>query len=387
MQGMTRRRFMKSSAAAATLAASGSLASVGGAGNGELLLVGTQTTGASKGIYAYSFDEATGELKQTGLAAATPDPTFMALAPGGKRLFAVNEADHFAGKNTGGVSGFTLDPKKGHLTAINAVSSGGTGPCHVAVDHTGRCVFAANYTGGSAASFRIGEDGKLSEAVSFFQYTGHGPNTDRQDKPHAHRVTVSPDNRFLLINDLGLDEIHIYKLDAKTAVLTPNQPPAWKSAPGAGPRALRFHPNNKWVYCVTELTSTVVVLHWNAEQGTLHEVQTVNLLPEEYKGETRACDIAFDRKGQFAYAANRDNNFMASFTVSDSDGKLTMMERTSCGGKTPRHFTLSPNDRWLLVANQDSNNIAVFARDAKTGKLANSGKTFPLENPMCLVFA
>lgn len=386
MQGMTRRKFMASSAAV-TLAARASLASVGGGSKGELLLVGTQTTGTSKGIYAYSFDEATGELTQTGLAAAIETPSFMALAPGGERLFAVSEVDHFAGKNGGGLTGFTLNRQNGHLAEINGVSTRGTGPCHVAVDHTGRCAFVANYSGGSAASFHVSADGRLSEAVSFFQYTGHGPNPDRQEKPHAHRVTVSPDNRFLLVNDLGLDEIHIYKLDAKTAELTPNQPAAWKSAPGAGPRALRFHPNGKWVYCVTELTSTVVVFHWNAERGTLDEIQTVKLLPAGYTGPTRGCDIVFDRKGQFAYAANRDNDFIASFTVSDADGKLTMIERTSCGGKTPRHIALSPNDRWLLVANQDSNNISVFARDARTGKLADAGKSFELAAPQCLVFA
>jgi 6-phosphogluconolactonase len=351
------------------------------------LLVGTQTIGGSKGIYAYSFNEQTGELKQTALAAEIETPSFMALAPGGKRLFAVSEVDHFEGKNGGGLTGFNLDRQNGHLTRINGVSTEATGPCHVAVDHTGRCAFVANYTGSSAVSYQISEDGHLSNAVSFLKYTGHGPNAERQEKPHAHRVTVSPDNRFLLVNDLGLDEIHIYKLDAKTAKLTPNDPAAWKSAPGAGPRALRFHPNNKWVYCVTELTSTVVVFHWDAEHGKLDEIQTVKLLPKGYTGPTRGCDIIFDRKGDFAYVANRDDDFMASFTVSPADGKLTMMERTSCGGKTPRHIALSPNDRWLLVANQDSANIAVFERDAKTGKLANSGKSFPIEHPQCLVFA
>jgi 6-phosphogluconolactonase len=386
MQGMTRRKFMQSSAAA-TLAASASLASAGVGHKDELLLVGTQTTGASKGIYSYSFDEATGELKQTGLAAEIDNPTFMALAPGGRRLFSVSETDHFAGKNGGGITGFNLDRSTGHLTEINAEPTGGPGTCHVAVDHTGHCAFVANYNGGSAASFHVGDDGRLSEAVSFFQYEGHGPNKERQEKPHAHRVTVSPDNRFLLINDLGLDEIHIYKLDAMTAKLTPNDPPAWKSAAGAGPRALRFHPNGKWAYCVTEMTSTVVVLHWNAEAGTLEAIQTVELNPEGYKGETGGCDIIFDRKGHFAYVANRLNDFMASFTVSETDGKVTLMERTSCGGKVPRHIALSPNDRWLLVANQVSNNISVFARDAKTGKLANSGKSFELAAPQCLVFA
>jgi 6-phosphogluconolactonase len=377
---------MKSSAAF-SLASAATLANAGGVNKEELLLVGTQTTGASKGIYAYSFDQATGELKQTGLAAAAPNPTFLALAPGGDRLFAVSEVDHFAGKEGGGVTGFTLDRRNAKLTEINGVSSHGAAPCHVAVDHTGHCVFVANYNGGSAGSFLVNADGQLSEAVSFFQYTGHGPNAERQEKPHAHRVTVSPDNRFLMVNDLGLDEIHIYKLDAKTAVLTPNQPAAWKSVAGAGPRALRFHPNGKWAYCVTELNSTVDVLHWNEKQGTFEQVQNIGLLPEGYKGATRGCDIVFDQQGHFAYVANRDNNFMVSFTVSDTDGKLTMIERTSCGGKTPRHFSLSPNNRWLLVANQDSDNIAVFARDTHTGKLANSGKSFPLANPQCLVFA
>lgn len=386
MQRMTRRGFMKNSAAL-SLAARASLASVSGAGKGELLLVGTQTTGASKGIYAYIFDEATGELKQTGLAAATPNPTFMAIAPGGNRLYAVSEVDEFGGKKGGGVTGFTLDRARARLTKINAVSSGGTGPCHVAVDHTGQCVFAANYSGGSAASFHVSEDGRLSKAVSFFQYTGHGPNKERQEQAHAHRVTVSPNNRFLMVNDLGLDMIHVYKLDAKTAALTLNNPPAWKSAPGEGPRALQFHPNNKWVYCVTELKSTVEVLHWDDERGAFEQVQSVKLLPAGYKGDTRACDIVFDRKGQFAYVANRDNDFMASFSVSEADGKLTLVKRSSCGGKTPRHIALSPSNRWLLVANQDSNNISVFARDAKTGKLAESGKSFPLATPQCLVFA
>ncbi|HZY61992.1 MAG TPA: lactonase family protein, partial [Edaphobacter sp.] len=238
------------------------------ANQGELLLVGTQTSGGSKGIYSYRFDETTGELKQTGLAAAIADPTFLALAPGGKRLYAATETDTFAGKHGGGITGFDLEPATGHLTEINGVPTGGTGTCHVAVDHTGHCAFAANYSGGSAASFHLDSNGRLSDAVSFFQYEGHGPNADRQEKAHAHRVTVSPENKFLLINDLGLDKIHIYKLDASTAKLTPNNPPAWKSAPGAGPRALRFHPNGKLAYCVNELASTVDVLRWNGEHGT-----------------------------------------------------------------------------------------------------------------------
>jgi len=257
----------------------------------------------------------------------------------------------------------------------------------VAVDHTGRSVFAANYSGGSAASFSVSDDGHLSPAVSFEQYTGHGPDPDRQQAPHAHRVTVSPDNRFLLVNDLGLDEIHIYRLDADTAKLTPNAPPAWKSAPGAGPRALLFHPNGRWAYCVTEMASTVDVLHWDRQRGTLQTMQTLSLKPEGYQGVTGGCDIVFDRHAHFAYVADRFDDIIVTFAVSRSDGKLTLLNRTSCGGKIPRHLALDPSGRWLLVANQVSDNIAVLARNPLSGQLTPSAKTFPLSKPQCLVFA
>jgi 6-phosphogluconolactonase len=355
--------------------------------SGELLLVGTQTTGTSKGIYAYHLDAATGELSQHGLAAEADMPTFLTLSPSGKQVYAVNEIEDYAGKKGGSVSSFLFDRKAEKLTAVNTVATHGGAPCHLAVDHTGRCLFVANYSGGSAASFLIGPDGKLSEAVSFLQYTGSGPDKTRQEAPHAHRATVSPDNRFVMINDLGLDLIHIYRLDAKTATLTPNSPASWKASPGSGPRALQFHPNGKWAYCVTEMASTVCVLDWHATSGELTTVQEFKMSPEGYSGPTAGDDIVFDFEGRFAYVANRLNVFLVTFSVSPEDGKMTMLDRSSCGGKTPRHLTLDKSGRWLLVANQVSDNIAVFARDPQTGRLAQEPKNFPLSRPQCLVFA
>jgi 6-phosphogluconolactonase len=352
-----------------------------------LLLVGTQTAATSKGIYAYTFDAATGDLNQIGLAAEADNPTFLTLSPNGDLVFVANELEHHEGKDSGAISSYTLDRKQAKLSKIDETASLGGATCHVAVDHTGRSVFAANYTGGSAASFSISNDGHLSPAVSFEQYTGHGPNPDRQQAPHAHRVTVSPDNRFLLVNDLGLDEIHIYRLDAATAKLTPNDPPAWKSAPGAGPRALQFHPNGKWAYCVTEMASTVDVLRWDSHQGTLETIQEVSLKPEGYQGITGGCDIIFDHHAHFAYAADRFDDIIVTFAVSPSDGKLTLLNRSPCGGKIPRHLALDPSGRWLLIANQVSDNIAVLARDPRSGQLKNSAKSFPLSKPQCLVFA
>lgn len=352
-----------------------------------LLLVGTQTGETSKGIYAYTFDAATGDLKQIGLATEADNPTFLALSPKGDIVFVANELDRAEGKDRGAVTSYSLDKKEAKLTKINQVSANGNGTCHVSVDHTGRSVFAANYSSGSAASFLVSDDGHLSPAVSFEQFTGHGPDHERQEAPHAHRVTVSPDNHFLLVNDLGLDEIHIFHLDASTAKLTPNDPPAWKSTPGAGPRALQFHPNGKWAYCVTEMLSTVEVLRWDKKHGTLETIQKVSLKPEGFQAETAGCDIVFDHRARFAYVADRFDDIIVTFSVSPKDGQLTVLSRTPCGGKVPRHLTLDPTGRWLLVANQVSDTISVLARDPLTGQLTTSTKSFPLSKPQCLVFA
>jgi 6-phosphogluconolactonase len=379
MRQVTRRQFLSSSIAA-TLTARSTFAQQ----SSHLLLVGTQTTGASKGIYAYSFQNQ--ELTGQSLAAEADSPTFLARSPNGRILIAANEVSTYEGKSSGAVSTFTLDHATNRVTKINETASRGPGPCHVAFDHTGRCAFVANYGGGSAASFSVTPGGHLSPAVSFFQYTGSGPDPARQKSPHAHRVTVSPDNRFLLVNDLGLDAIHIYRLDAGTAKLTLNDPPAWRSAAGAGPRALQFHPNGKFAYCVTEMTSTVVVLRWNAQPGVLETVQEVAMRPPDFQGVTAGDDIVIDREGRFAYAADRFDDIIVTFAISPDSGTLTLLNRTSCGGKVPRHLTLDPSGRWLLVANQASDNISVLARDPRTGQLT-AGKSVPLSKPQCLVFA
>ena len=384
LKQISRRGFIFGSAAFSVAARRG-FALAKGSGAGRILLVGTQTSGTSKGIYSYSFDPNIGELGVPGLAAEADNPTFLALAPNGRTVLVANELDKYEGKSGGAVSSYSLDRPNVRLTKINEVASQGAGTCHVAFDHTGRSAFAANYGGGSAASFSVGEDGRLSDAVSFFQYTGSGPDPVRQKRPHAHRVTVSPDNRFLLVNDLGLDSIHIYRLDAGTAKLTLNDPPAWRSAPGAGPRALQFHPNGRFAYCVTEMTSSVVVLRWDAKPGVLETVQEVVMRPPDFSGTTAGDDIVIDREARFAYATDRFDDIVATFSISAESGRLTLLNRTSCGGKVPRHLTLDPSGRWLLVANQASDNIAVLARDTRTGQLA-AGKSFSLSKPQCLVF-
>jgi len=383
MAGISRRGFLQMSAAAAV----GAHSRVTFAQSPEerLLFVGTQTAETSRGIYAYKFNSTTGKLTQVGLAAETDNPTFLAISPDGKTLFAANELGEYAGKKSGALSSFSIDRKAAKLAKINEVSTGGAGTCHVNVDHTGQCVFVANYDGGSAASFAVDKTGKLSNAVSFFQYSGRGPK-EQQDGPKGHRVTPSPDNRFLLVNDLGLDKIHIYQLDVTTARLKANDPSEWKALPGSGPRALVFHPSHKWAYCVNEVSSSVNVLNWNAPKGELTTIQSISTVPDGHKGPSAPSEIVMDKAGRFVYVANRLDDFMVSFSISPRDGRLTLMERTSCGGKVPRHVALDPSERWLLVANQATDNLSVFARDRKTGKLANEGKHFPLSRPQCIVF-
>ena len=387
MEQISRRGFIQGSAAAA-LSTKSWVSALAKTASSRLLFIGTQTsqTSTSKGIYAYDFDTATGELTQTGLAVEADNPTFLAFAPNKKTLFSCNEIGNYQGQRAGAVSSFSVDLKAAKLTLINEVSAKGPGTTHVGVDHTGRCVFGANYGGGSAVSFAVDPSGKLSEAVSFFRYEGNGPQP-QQRGPHAHRVTVSPDNKYMFVNDLGLDCIHVYRLDASTAKLTPQDPPEWKADPGAGPRSLLFHPNEKWAYCVNEVGSSVNVLDWDALKGVFTTKQLISTVPENHQGPSAPSDIVMDKAGRFAYVANRLDDFMVSFSVSPSDGKLTLMERTSCGGKRPRHIALDPTEKWLLVANQDTDNLSVFARDAKTGKLANDGKNFPLSRPQCIVFA
>lgn len=383
----SRRRFLEISAlstfAAAPLLARGRSS---GPAPGRLLLAGTQTgaESASRGIYAYRFDSATGDLVQIGLACASESPTFLALSPDGELVYSVNEIRESEGRDGGSVSSFRLDRRTGMLTPINRSFSKGAGPTHIAVDHTGRSVFAANYGGGSVVSFRAERDGRLSDAVSFFQYTAN--EEEHQRHPHAHRVTVSPDNRFLLVNDLGLDVIHVYRLDAAKATLTPHDPPHWRATSGAGPRALHFHPNGRLAYSVNELKPTVDLLGWDGARGILTTIAEISLVPGDYHGNSAPSDIAFDREMRFAYVASRLDDFMATFGISP-DGRLTMLGRSTCGGRRPRHITLDPEGRWLLVANQDTDTIAVIRRDGRTGRLADQARTFPLAKPQCLIFA
>ncbi len=379
----SRRTFLLTSSAATLAAASQSFArSAGFVAPPSPRTRVFVASSAPDGILACDWNPHTAELTPAGVAASVPKVAWVAFSPGREFVFSASELHSFAGKPTGEVASFRL--AQGRLEALSARNSANTGTCHVAVDRTGQMLLAADYTGASAASFRIRE-GELSEPVWTEHYTVHGPNPDRQEMAHPHFASFSPGNRFAYINDLGGDSIHIYKPDPATAAMTPAG--IYHGAPGSGARTLHFHPNGHTAYCMNELASTVDVLEWHKADGSLTLVTRIDLLPADYHGPTRGCDTVITRDGRFVYFANRDDNFLYSFRADFHSGALTPIARSSCGGKTPRNFTLDPTERWMLVANQDSNWISIFARDPATGKLADEGRNVAALAPMCILFA
>jgi 6-phosphogluconolactonase len=342
---------------------------------------GTYTGDGSKGIYAYRFDDSTGKLTATGLAAETSNPSFLAVSPNQRFLYAANEE-----ADAGGVSAFSIDAAAGTLTLLNAVSSRGAAPCHVAIDKTGKRLFVANYNSGSAAAFPVHADGTLGEAAAFVQHSGSSVNPQRQAGPHAHSVNVSPDNRFLLVADLGLDQIITYRIE-QNSPLTPANPPFTKVAPGSGPRHLAFSPDGRFAYAINEMLATVTVFQYDAAAGSLREAQTIATAPAGFNGANSGAEIAVHPSGKFVYASNRGHDSVAIFRVDAATGRLTSAGWVSTQGKTPRNFAIDPSGKFLLAANQDSGNIVVFRIDQATGGLTPAGVEVKVAAPVSIVFA
>jgi 6-phosphogluconolactonase len=351
-----------------------------------LVYVGTYTQKASKGIYAYRFDPATDRLTSLGLAAESVNPSFLAVDPSRRFLYAVNEISQYQGRSSGGVSAFAIAPATGKLTLLNEVPSGGAGPCHVAVDKTGKYVLVANYDGGSLAVLPILKDGRLGEASAFVQHSGASVNPQRQEGPHAHSIYLSSDNRFAISADLGLDEVFIYRFDAKKGTLAPNNPAFAIVTSGAGPRHFAFHPSGKFGYVINELQSTLTVFSYDPASGALDVLQPVSTLPQGFKGENAAAEVEVHPSGKFLYASNRGLDSIAVFAINARKGTLTPLGQVPTLGKTPRNFAIDPTGSYLFVANQDSDNIVQFRIDPSTGLLTPTGQVLEVPSPVCVIF-
>ncbi len=350
------------------------------------LYVGTNTPRTSPGIYVLEFDPATGRLGEPVLAAETTNPSFLALHPKRPLLFAVGELASFEGKKAGAVSAFSIDRETGKLALLNQQPSGGPGPCHVTVDRSGRCVLVANYSGGSVASLPVGDDGSLGPAASFVQHEGSSVDPRRQKGPHAHGIYAERGGRFVLVPDLGLDKVLVYRLSA-SGKLAANDLPSGGVAPGAGPRHLAFHPSGRYIYVINEMASTLTAFAWDARRGALEEIQTVSTLPEGFEGNNSTAEVVAHPSGKFLYGSNRGHDSIAIFTIDEATGKLTAAGHESTRGNTPRNFNLDPSGTWLVAANQNSDNLTVFRVDARTGKLRFTGQSVTVGAPVCIEFA
>lgn len=362
------------------------LARKGSTKNSYRVYVGTYTGPVSKGIYAFRFDPSSGKAGAIELLAETTNPSFLAVDPKRPYLFVANEISNYQGQKSGGISAFALDPKSGKLTFLNEVSSHGAGPCHLAVDKTGKYVLVANYDSGSIAAFPVQQDGKLAEASSVIQHTGHGPNAERQEGPHAHNILISPDNQFVIANDLGLDQLLVYHFDTTKGALVANQPAFASVDPGAGPRHSAFHPSGRFVYSINEIVGSVSAFAYDARGGRLEPLQTISSLPSDFKGSNDSAEISVHPSGKFLYASNRGPDTIAVFAIDSAKGTLKLVESVPMGGKTPRNFAIDPTGRYLLAAGQDSNNVVVFRIDSRTGRLTATGEVIEVPAPVCLVF-
>jgi 6-phosphogluconolactonase len=351
-----------------------------------LAYVGTYTTKtASKGIYAFRYDASSGKLAPLGVAAETQDPSWVAVHPNGKFLYAVNEA----GKNSM-VSAFGIDSASGKLTLLNQLPALGEDPCYLSFDKTGKYVLVANYTSGNVVVFPIGENGKLGSATANLRDEGKlGPNKERQDGPHAHWIETSAGNRFAYVSDLGLDRVLIYKFDRDSGTLSnpdPGREDAFSAtlAPGSGPRHLTFSRDGNFMYVLSELQSTVTVFANDAREK-YRALQNLSALPAGFSGRNDAAEIALDPNGKFMYTSNRGSDTIAVFQV-EKTGLLRLTANVSTGGKEPRHFSIDPSGNYLLAENQLSDTIVTFRIDQKTGALTPTGETLEVPSPVCIQF-
>jgi 6-phosphogluconolactonase len=341
----------------------------------------------SDAILLFQLDVSTGTLAEMGTAAPADKAGFFNFSPDKKYLFA---GVGFNGQ--GGVEGFSVDAKTGKLTAINTQSSAGDEACFVTTDPTGKVALTVNYNAHTVAVLPIGDGGKLSPATCVITLQGSGPNKSRQPTAHAHSINCDPTGKFALVCDLGSDKVWIYKLDVAKGQLTANNPPSVSLPPGSGPRHLTFAPNGKFVYELNEMGGTVAVFAWDGDKGTLTQVQLISGLPDGFSGTNRSAEVQLDSAGKFVYASFRDDtNFITTFSVDQSSGKLTLVGRQPTLGAIPRNFRIDPTGHFLIVANQEEGkpigSIVMFSIDQKTGKLTPAVGPLPAgHEPICVKF-
>jgi 6-phosphogluconolactonase len=347
---------------------------------GVLVYAGTYTGKGSEGVYVYRLDSSTGALIPAGKAPRLENPSFLAIDPKGRCVYAVREF----GRGGGAVVALSRNAATGELAILNEQPSGGQGPCYVTVDREGRFLLAANYGSGHVAMLPIADDGRLQPAGSVVHHEGSSVNPTRQKEPHAHSIVLDAANRYALSADLGIDKVMVCRFDSEHGKLLPNDPPFVRCEPGSGPRHIAFAPAGKYVYVIEEISSTVEVFAYDADAGTLKPLQRISTLPEGFAGASTAADIHVHPSGRFLYGSNRGHNSIAIFAIDGKTGKLRPLGHESTQGKTPRNFAIDPSGTFLLAANQDSDTIVSFRINQDTGALTPTGQVCRVSMPVCV---
>jgi len=343
----------------------------------QTIYFGTYTGPQSQGIYRSSLDEATGQLGTPELVAQSKNPSFLALSPDGRFLYAALEAD-------GSAVGAWAIGVDGKLSALNQQPSGGDGACHVWADASGHNVLAANYSSGSIACFRVREDGSLGERSALVQFTGSGPDAGRQKEPHAHSIYTDQSNALVYACDLGTDQVHIFRFDAALGTLSPADPPPGRVPPGAGPRHLAQ--SGGFAYANNEMGLSVTAFQRDAASGALTPIQTISTVPADAPRQgVSTAEIFAHPSGKYLYVSNRGRDTIVAYAIG-ADGKLSLLQEIATP-KEPRGFAISGNGKWLVVGGQKDNRVQAFAIDVATGKLQPSGQAIEVGAPVCVLFA
>ena len=353
----------------------------------QLVYFGTYTNpnSGSKGVYVSRFNAVNGEISKPELAAETLSPSFLALHPNGKFLYAVGEQGG-AQKKSGAVSAFRIALPGGKLELVNQVDTGGGGPCYVSLDKTAKVVMTAQYGAGSVSSFRVGEDGALGSAVSVIQHQGAGTDSKRQAGPHAHSIRMAPENRFAVACDLGLDKVLIYRVNLDSGELVSH---GFGTVPsGSGPRHLAFHPNGHFAFVNNEMKMTVSTMAYDGVKGALTLVDTVSTIPMEDRGlpGLSTAETVVHPSGKFVYVSNRGHDTIAVLRCDPSTGKLTLLANVKTEGRTPRNFALDLTGKWMIAGHQDGNTAAVFKVDPESGIPKFTGARVEVGAPVCMRF-
>lgn len=349
-----------------------------------LVFISAFAAGDEGAIHAYQLDVASGKLRSLAKTTDVEHPFFLAVSPDNRFLYSIHAPGQFGGENDEQVTAFALEGRSGKLKLLNRQSARGTAACYLDVDATGKTVLVANYTTGSVAALPVQEDGSLGPAAAFVQHEGSSVNPDRQDGPHAHCIVLSPDNRFALSADLGLDQVLVYQVDPSSAQLKPHQPPFATTRKGAGPRHLTFHPNGRHVYVINELENSVTHFNYDVASGSLTEQKTISTLPEDFDGTSYCADVKITPDGRYLYGTNRGHDSIASYRIRD-DGSLEKIAIEPSLGKGPQNLAITSGGELLLCANMPGSNVAVFRIDAASGRLHSVRDPLKMPSPSCIM--